>query len=181
MAPSERNWFRRWQQRGHAEMCIARQCHTSLESIQIDFSWKCIPEELYQKKKASFRKRWSVLRAPTSALPQCHTRRFYRIKRALTLLWYVSAVCPRRQIRLEPRTPSADLSLTPGLSLGQGQDTSFSMHSSFFASRTGQLNPFPQGCEKEGPEEERIKQPAVCCCYNREALVWNTSGLDLVI
>lgn len=33
-------------------MCIARQYHTSLESIQIDFSWKCIPEELYQTKKS---------------------------------------------------------------------------------------------------------------------------------
>lgn len=33
-------------------MCIARQCHASLESIQIDFSWKCIPEELYQRKKS---------------------------------------------------------------------------------------------------------------------------------
>lgn len=33
-------------------MCIARQCHTSLEGIQIDFSWKRIPAELYQAKKA---------------------------------------------------------------------------------------------------------------------------------
>ena len=91
MAPSERNWFRRWQQRGHAEMCIARQCHTSLESIQIDFSWIWIPEELYQTKKSSFRKPWSVLWASSSALPHCYPRRIYWIKCTLTLLWCVSA------------------------------------------------------------------------------------------
>ena len=138
------------------------------------YSWGAVSD-----KKASFRKRWWVLWAPTSALPQCHPRKIYRIKCTLMLLCYVSAVCLRWQIRLEPRTPGADLSLTPGLSLGQGQDTSFLMHSSFSTCRMGQLNPFAQGCEV--PEEERIKQLAVCCCYNCYTLVQNISGLDISI
>lgn len=65
-------------------MCIARQCHTSLEGIQIDFSWKRIPAELYQAKKASFQKHWFVLWAPTSAPPQCQPVRLSCGKCALT-------------------------------------------------------------------------------------------------
>lgn len=139
------------------------------------YSWGAVSD-----KKTSFRKHWSIPGAPTGALPQCHTRRIYWIKRALTLLWYVSAVCPRWQIRLEPRTPSADLSLTPGLSLGQGRDASFLVHACFSPCRMAQLNLFAQRAEKV-PEKERMKQLAVCCCFNCYALVQNISDLDIDI
>lgn len=51
-------------------MCIARQCHTSLEGIQIDFSWKRIPAELYQAKKS----RPSKSTGLSCGLPLAHHR-----------------------------------------------------------------------------------------------------------
>lgn len=91
------------------------------------YSWGAVSG----KKKASLRKHWSVQWAPISALPQCHPGKIYWFKCTFTFLWCVRAVCLRWQAGLEPRPPGADLSLTPLLSLGQGQGTSFPIHSIF--------------------------------------------------
>lgn len=130
------------------------------------YSWGAVSD----KKKASFRKLWSVQWALISAHPQCHPRKIYWIKCNFTFLWCVRAVCLRWQTRLEPRIPGAGLSLTPRLPLGQGQGTSSSIQSSFSTCRTGQLSLFTQGSEKVS-EEERMKQLAPCCCYNCYTLV----------